>query len=162
MGAVFAGLRFEGVLRGKIRRDGANSARVIVRLITDSKFADHIRLIMIQGIAFGGFNVVDVFYIHNKLNLPVLAVARRMPDFDGIKSALRTRVRGGFQKWRLIERTGPMEPAAGVYVQRAGLTLEEARGVIETFAVHGRIPEPLRTAHLIAGGIALGESKGRA
>jgi endonuclease V-like protein UPF0215 family len=27
--------------------------------------------------------------------------------------------------------------------------------------LHGRMPEPLRTAHLIAGGVTLGESSGR-
>ncbi len=54
-----------------------------------------------------------------------------------------------------------MEPVAGVYVQRAGLSEAEAEKAIEKLAVHGNLPEPLRTAHLIAGGIATGESRGR-
>jgi endonuclease V-like protein UPF0215 family len=55
-----------------------------------------------------------------------------------------------------------MEPAAGVWVQRAGLTLAEAAAAIERLAVHGNLPEPLRVAHLIAGGVGTGESRGRA
>ena len=55
-----------------------------------------------------------------------------------------------------------MEPVGGVYVQRAGLTLSEAGKMIERLAIGGRIPEPLRVAHLIAGGVREGESKGRA
>jgi len=33
--------------------------------------------------------------------------------------------------------------------------------LIERYAVHGHLPEPLRTAHLIAGGIIQGESRHR-
>jgi len=34
--------------------------------------------------------------------------------------------------------------------------------VIERYAISGTLPEPLRVAHLIAGGIAVGESRHRA
>jgi len=50
---------------------------------------------------------------------------------------------------------------AGVYVQRVGLTPEQADRVIRRFAVHSSIPEPLRAAHLIAGGLATGQSRAR-
>ncbi len=78
-----------------------------------------------------------------------------------MREALLTRVRGGARKWSLIERLGPMEPVAGLFVQRVGLTLEQAEAVVRDFAVHSNLPEPLRTAHLIAGGIATGQSRGR-
>ena len=70
-------------------------------------------------------------------------------------------VPGGMRKWALIEKAGAMEAVEGVYVQRAGITTEKAADVIRRFAVYGSIPEPLRVAHLIAGGVATGESKGR-
>jgi endonuclease V-like protein UPF0215 family len=55
-----------------------------------------------------------------------------------------------------------MEPCAGVFVQRAGLSPEAAADVIRRTARNGRIPEPLRAAHLVAGGAFGGESRGRA
>lgn len=79
-----------------------------------------------------------------------------------IRKALLTRVPGGKRKWRLIEMAGPMESVGGVFVQRAGLSLELAGQVMCRFSSYGNIPEPLRVAHLIAGGVAAGESKGRA
>lgn len=161
VGAVFAGARLEGILSGAIRRDGANAARNLAALVSGSKFAAHLQLVMLQGIALGGFNVVDVFDLHARLRLPVLVIARRAPDMEAIRSALLTRVPGGARKWAIIERLGPMEPAAGVYVQRLGISLDEAAGVIGRSAINGVIPEPLRVAHLIAGGIADGESRGR-
>jgi hypothetical protein len=161
VGAVYAGARLEGVLSGHVRKDGANAARTLAQIVSASKFASHLQLVMLQGIALAGFNVVDVFALHRQLQLPILVVARREPDMEAVRQALLTRVPGGARKWALIERLGPMEPVAGVYVQRVGLTLDEADDIIRRFAVHGRIPEPLRTAHLIAGGIATGQSRGR-
>lgn len=160
IGAVFANSRLEGVLRGSVRRDGANATRNLVKLIVDSKYADQLQLIMLQGIAFAGFNVVDLPTIHREVDLPVLVVVRRRPRLDRVRSALR-RVPGGTRKWALIEQLGPPEEAGGVFVQRVGLSLDEAEAAIARHAVHGTIPEPLRTAHLIAGGIGAGQSRGR-
>ncbi len=150
------------MLIGKARRDGANAARNLAALVLGSKFREHLQLVMLNGIALAGFNVVDVFDLHRRLELPVLVVCRRQPDFDAIRDALLARVPGGRRKWALIERLGPMEPAGRVYVQRIGLELEAARATVERFAVHGHVPEPLRAAHLIAGAVADGESRGRA
>lgn len=162
VGAVYAGDRLEGVLSGKVRRDGANAARVIVDLVARSRFGAHVQAILVQGVAFAGFNVIDLNAVHAALDVPVIAVARHAPDLAAIKRALLTRVPGGRRKWALIECLGPMEPLAGVYVQRAGITLSRTEDLIRRTARHGLLPEPLRTAHLIAGGVTTGESRHRA
>ncbi len=126
-----------------------------------SRFAGHLQLVMLQGIALAGFNVVDVHALHSALGLPVLVIARHRPDTDAIRHALLARVRGGARKWRLIERLGPMENLGGVWVQRVGIDRVDAAAVVRRFARHSRIPEPLRTAHLIAGALARGKSTGR-
>jgi endonuclease V-like protein UPF0215 family len=161
VGAVFAGLRLEGILCGHVRRDGANGTDRLVRLVATSKFARQLQLVLLQGIALAGFNVIDIAALNRVLDLPVLVVVRRRPRLEKVRRALLARVPGGARKWELIARLGPVEPVAGVFVQRAGLTLEEAARVIRRLAVHSHIPEPLRTAHLIAGGLALGQSRGR-
>jgi hypothetical protein len=161
VGAVFAGERMEGMVSGKIRWDGANATATIVRLVQQCKWSPLLRLVFLQGVAFGGFNVADVPRIHRTLQIPVLVVARYTPNREAVKNALVTHVKGGARKWQLIEKLGPMEPCANVYVQRAGLTLTEAQTAIERYALHGRIPEPLRVAHLVAGSIATGQSRGR-
>ena len=55
-----------------------------------------------------------------------------------------------------------MESLAGIFVQRRGLSPSDAETLIDRFGINGRIPEPLRSAHLIAAGIALGHSTHRA
>ncbi len=161
VGAVFANLRLEGVLCGVVRRDGANATRNLARLVASSKFARQLQLVMLQGVAVAGFNVIDIHELHERLGLPALIVTRRRPRLDRVRRALLSSVRGGARRWSIIEKLGPPEPAAGVFVQRAGLTLADAERVIRRLAVNGSIPEPLRTAHLIAGGITTGQSRGR-
>lgn len=160
VGAVYADLRLDGVLVGEVEKDGTDAAEKLVGMVGGSKFAEHAQLIMLQGIALGGFNVVDVFSVHEGLGLPVMVVARRAPDMEAIRDALLTRIPEGAQKWAIIERLGAMEAVGEVFVQRLGLRAEEAASVVRRFAVHSHIPEPIRTAHLIAGALVDGESRG--
>ncbi len=162
IGAVYAGPRLEGVLSGKVRRDGANSTRALAELIARSRFRAHLQTVLLQDIAFAGFNVIDIERLHALLGVPIIAVCRKQPDLAAIRRALLHRVPGGRRKWTIIERLGPMEPAAGVYVQRAGISFEKTAELIRRLAVNGALPEPLRTAHLIAGGVTTGESRHRA
>ena len=126
------------------------------------RFDGHVQAILLQGIAVAGFNVVDIAALHARTARPVLVVARRRPDFAKLRRALLSRVPGGARKWRLIEAAGPMEPLGDVFVQRVGLELDEAGALLAATTLHGNLPEPLRVAHLIAGGVTTGRSRGRA
>lgn len=162
VGAVYAGARLEGVLSGRVRRDGRNGTAALIGMVQRSRFRAHLQAVLLQGIALAGFNVIDIHALQAALGIPVIVVARRHPDMAAIRRALATRVPGGVRKLRLIERAGPMEALAGVYVQRAGIAAAPAAELIRRLAVNGKLPEPLRTAHLIAGGLTTGESRHRA
>jgi endonuclease V-like protein UPF0215 family len=160
VGTVYARTRLDGILIGDVTRDGTDAARKLARLVAGSKFARSVQLIMLQGIALAGFNVVDVLDLHETLQLPVLVVARKRPDTAAIRSAL-LKLRGGRRKWALIEKLGEMEKLESVYVQRVGLTIDQAGAALRQCTVTGSIPEPLRVAHLIAGALVKGQSSGR-
>lgn len=162
VGTVLTRTRLDGVLVDRVRRDGANSTERVAAMIRRSPFFDHAQLVMLNGIALAGFNVVDLAALSAELRRPVLVVARKAPDLRAIERALFTRVRGGARKWRLIQEAGPMEPVEGVWVQRAGVTLASAAQVLRDSRVQGWIPEPLRIAHLIAGALVRGVSSGGA
>lgn len=162
VGAVYASRRLEGVLSGRVRRDGADATRELVRMVSGSRFGAQLQAVFLQGIALAGFNVVDVRGLHDALGIPVVVVARRQPDLEAVRDALLARVRGGRRKWRLVEALGPMEPVDGVFVQRVGIERPQAVALVRHFAVNGALPEPIRTAHLIAGGVTQGQSRHRA
>jgi endonuclease V-like protein UPF0215 family len=121
-----------------------------------------LRPLLLQGIPVAGFNVVDIHALHQTLEVPVLVAMRRRPRQQMIKSALFGHTRGAGRKWALIERAGPVEALGPLYCQRAGLTLREAEALVAVTTLHGHLPEPLRLAHLIAGGVTTGKSRGRA
>jgi hypothetical protein len=161
VGVVCSRTRLDGIVSGFVRRDGANSTSRMVALVRGSQFAHHVRAVLLQGIAVAGFNVVDLHGLNAALGVPVLVVVRRPPRMALVKSALFERTPGAERKWRLIQSAGPVERLGEVWVQRAGLTLDEAGSLLEATTLHGNIPEPLRLAHLIAGGIERGVSRGR-
>lgn len=161
VGTVYTGLNLTGVVIGEVTKDGSDASQKLAHLVAESRFAGHLQLVMLQGIALGGFNVVDVADLRERLGMPVLVVARKLPDLAAVRYALLTQIPEGEQKWAMIERLGPLEAAGQVYIQRAGLTFAEAEAVIQRFTIHGNIPEPLRVAHLIAGALVNGQSRGR-
>jgi len=162
IGTVCSRTRLDGVLSAKVRRDGRNSTSRMLEMMGGSRFAGHIRAVLLQGIAVAGFNVVDIHRLSRQAGVPVLVVARRRPNLQAIHESLLKTGRGALYKWRLIERAGPMEPLRGVFVQRAGIDTAGARNLLAATTLHGKIPEPLRVAHLIAGGVTTGVSRGRA
>lgn len=162
VGVVCARTRIDGILVSKIRRDGANATRAMVAMVEGSQFRAHVQAVLLQGIAVGGFNVVDVHALHEALGVPVIAIARKEPDREAMRRALFTRVPGAARKWRLLEQAGTMEPLRGVWVQRVGITRDHAREVLVATTLHGNLPEPLRVAHLFAGAMVTGRSRGGA
>ena len=161
VGAVFSGERLAGVVSSHVQRDGSDATQAIADMVRHSRFSEQVQAVFLQGIAVAGFNVIDIHALHMALETPVLAVARRAPDMDAMRRALLSRVEDGERKWLLIEKAGPMLPIGNLHAQFAGIAYAEAAALIGRFVFNGHVPEPLRTAHLIAGGIATGESRGR-
>jgi hypothetical protein len=162
VGSIFAGQRLDGVISTRVRRDGVNSTARLIACLSGSKYFAQLQAILLQGIAFAGFNVVDLAALHGATGLPVLVIVRQQPDLAAIRRALLEKVPGGARKWRLIEAAGPMTPMAGVYCQPVGISASNAERLIAGLQLHGQLPEPLRVAHMIAGGVTTGESRHRA
>ncbi len=109
VGIVCSRTRMDGVLSGRVRRDGRNSTMRMIELVRTSQFRAHVRAVLLQGIAVAGFNVVDVRALHAGLGVPVITVARRTPRMARIKDALFGHAKGAERKWALICAAGPME-----------------------------------------------------
>ncbi|MBI4510364.1 MAG: DUF99 family protein [Deltaproteobacteria bacterium] len=161
VGAVYSGPALHGVLSSKVRRDGTNSTQVLAAMIGRSRFAPQLHAVLLEGIALAGFNVVDIHDLSEQLRLPVVVVIKRPPDMTAIRRALLTRVRGGRRKLSLIEKAGQVEQAGSYLIQRAGISMPLAVSLLGSLSspyVSGRLPEPLRAAHMIGRGIVLGHS----
>lgn len=153
-GVAYAGLRLEGTMHARVRRDGTDATRALAAMIKRSRFAVHTPLVLLEGIALAGFNVVDIHGLAAELDKAVLVVVKRKPDMAAVGRALLDRVPGGRRKWGLIQKAGEMEAIGGLWAQRAGIEMADAAAVIHSLAEHGRMPEPLRVAHLVANVLA--------
>lgn len=153
----------EGILVSEVQVDGEDATDQLTDMIKNSRFREGLSLIMMDGVALGGFNVIDIQQLHERVAVPVATVTKKEPDIGSIEKALQAR----FSDWRkrldIIKRSILQRvetPHRPLYVYAVGLPLEDVKGLIRRSTVRGALPEPLRLAHLIATAIKVGESKG--
>src|SRR5438105_1103520 len=107
VGVVCATTRFEGMVYGAVRRDGWRATLTIETLLTKSKFLPQIHLVLLDGIAFGGFNVVDLPRLARTLRRPCVAVMRKLPDLPAMERAAHRLPRPG-ARLAVLRRAGPI------------------------------------------------------
>jgi len=160
-GVVCSGTRFEGMVWGTVRQDGWDATSALVRLLQGGKFLPQIHLVLLDGIAFGGFNVVELPVLAQRLGRPCAAVMRRAPDLAAVARALE-RLPDPARRRRLLRRAGPVHFRAPFYFQLAGGDPGEVGAALDRLTDRGKVPEPLRLAHLVGAAVRLGESGRRA
>ena len=155
----------EGIVSTHITVDGDNATERLVAMINNSKHKAQLQVIMTDGIAMGGFNVIDVDELSSRTQLPVITIMRHKPNIENIERALLN-VHNHKEKLRRMKKAGKiMECVIGdakIYFQCKRITVLKARYIIKNSITYGNLPEPIRAAHLIASGIVEGESRGRA
>jgi endonuclease V-like protein UPF0215 family len=165
IGAFFrGGGQLDGILRSEITKDGMDATDTIIRMVRDSKYYSQIRVIMLDGVTYAGFNPVDIIKLFNETKIPVIVFMRSCPDFESIRLALKN-LSESEERWEIIRRAGKIHKIIQenpVYIQFCGIDKESAVEIVRITSTHSNIPEPLRVAHLIATGVVLGESAGKA
>lgn len=159
VGVVYrGGYWFEGVMETEVTIDGLDATENIAGMIKSSPYYKELRVVVLDGVTFAGFNVVDITKLSRKLSLPIIAVVREKPDMEKIKNALENLP--DFEiRWQAIKNAGKTlevktrkgEPP--VYMHVAGILLEDAEKIMEKTSTRSNIPEALRVAHLIASGL---------
>lgn len=157
IGVIFRG-RFliEGVLQTTITIDGFDVTRKIIEMISESPHLGQLRVIMLDGITFGGFNIIDLDLLFQELALPIIVVCDKDPNFASIKEAIQF-TENWEKRWALIQKSGNIyhynikdDVKAPIYFQLRGLELNDAERILKLTAGISHIPEPIRVAHLIA------------
>jgi len=166
VGVVFRGGEWmDGVLRSEITRDGMDATDVIAEMATATRHYPQIRVIMLDGVTYGGFNVVDITKLQRRTGLPIIVVMRSEPDMGRIRDAMQN-LPDADRRWQSLLNAGAIAEIevheGSLYIQCAGIEITDARKIVQLATTHSHIPEPLRIAHLIATGIVCGESRGRA
>ncbi len=168
VGAFFrGGTWLDGVMHSHVTRDGMDATERIADMVMSSKHYPQIRVIMLDGVTYGGFNPVDIKQLNRDTGIAVIVVMRHLPDLVQIRQAL-SHLNDTEKRMERILRAGSIEKVikntgeSPIYIQSAGIELSRASRIVCLSCVHSNIPEPLRVAHLIATGMVCGESRGQA
>jgi endonuclease V-like protein UPF0215 family len=158
VGVVFRGSSWiDGVMHTRIAIDGFDATEQIASMINNSPHCKQLRLVMLNGITFAGFNVVDIKRLNSVTKLPVIALTRDKPDLDAIREALNN-LPNSEERWKMMLAAGEIHEVSCSgkknYIEIAGISLVNAEEIVELTSIRSSFPEPLRVAHLIASGIS--------
>ncbi len=140
----------------RIQVDGLDATLELLKLMADFD-GD---AVILGGITFAGFNIVDPVRVHIVTGRPVIVYSGEEPDNESVLNALKTHFHDWQERWKIIQSAGPIhttkpfprEPP--VYFEVVGNTKEWAEKVLRTSAMVSRIPEPVRVAGIVARGLS--------
>lgn len=160
VGVVFrGGYWLDGVMHTQVLVDGFDATEKISEMITASPHFKQLSVIMLNGITFAGFNVMDIKKLNKTTHLPVIAVTRKKPDLLSIREALNHLPRSE-ERWKAIVNAGEVAEVCTrrqnekIYLHAVGVSLPDAETIVRLTSTRSNIPEALRVAHLIASGIS--------
>lgn len=154
----------EAVMRTEVDVDGDDSTDRLVDMVLGSRYAEQVALVIVDGIALAGFNVIDVESFHERTGLPVATVTRDEPGMAGIEAALRKHFSDWERRLSLMTRF-PLKPLdtghKPLHAAVLGMDWDDFVRLVRMTTVRGAVPEPVRIAHLVSAAMVKGESRGR-
>ncbi len=149
-GVVYRGTEFiEDIVTTDIEVDGGDATEKVVELFNRCNNTTQIKAVMLDGISFAGFNIVDFEKVSEEIERPVIVVTSNKPDRDRFKDTMEKT--GNYDE--VFDRLGDAEEIelkdGKTYIQYAGTDFERAKSIVESSIIHGLTPEPIRVAHMM-------------
>jgi endonuclease V-like protein UPF0215 family len=149
---VFHKLHVLTVRVGRIEVDGRDATRVLLSLLKPIRFD----IVMLSGISFGGFNVVDVAQLARATRKPIIAISGEKPNNAAVRRALQKHFLDWEERWRMVRNAGPLyafkpiPKESELYFEVKGASPAFAKRSIASAATISRLPEPIRVARILA------------
>src|SRR6267143_1943385 len=125
--------------------DGLDATRKAELLLKGSQ---HIP-VLLSGVTFGGFNLIDTWKIQKNIKAPVIVVIGSRPDNRAVKRALSRHFPDWKERWDLIRSLGSlhrirtMASEGPLFFERFGCSTQEAAVVLKSFSFMSRLPARL-------------------
>ncbi len=161
VGIIFKESTIEGMLVSRVDVDGTDSTSSISRMVSRSRFKSQVRIILLNGIAIAGLNIVEPDRLERELNAKVVLLNRRRQNAKELANALRefSRATGNStaQRIKTVEGFAPSKitMANGFFLQSRSVE----GSYLKRFAP--RAFNALRISHIVSSAISKGESAGR-
>ena len=153
---LFHDLQITKIELGWVLVDGTDANRVLLSLLRRMRFD----VVMLSGISFAGFNVVDIEGLSARVRRPVMAITGDKPDNEAVRNALRGHFTDWKNRWRIVRAAGrthrfsPRAHEPPLYFEVHGASPALAKHYIEAAAKISRLPEPIRVAGIVARGLS--------
>ena len=139
----------------QITVDGLDATDEALKLLNGWKSVP----ILLSGVTFAGFNLIDPHILQRRFRVPVIAVVGSRPDNRAVKRALVKHFPDWRKRWRVIRslgplrkvRTNPDEPP--IYYEAFGCSPREASALLKANSYISRVPEAVRVAGLLGRGL---------
>jgi len=144
-----------GVEIGRITVDGLDGTTEALRLLRRLPR----RPVLLSGVTFGGFNLINPRTIHEQRNVPVIVVIGSQPSNRAVKEALVKHFPDWKARWKIISSLGPIRTIRTVrdeppiYYEHLGCSSVEASRLLSIVSMVSRVPESLRVAGIVARGL---------
>ena len=151
------GPHITAVRAGWIGVDGMDGTERALKLLDVFSFSNC--PILLAGVTFGGFNLIDPRRLHKKFKVPTIVVVGSRPNNRTVKRALVRHFPDWRERWRIIRALGPLRTVRTVasenplFYEALGCSSRVAQRILAGWALVSRIPEPLRVAGLVARGL---------
>jgi uncharacterized protein len=135
--------------------DGLDATRTAQKLIRGSTRVP----ILLSGVTFGGFNLIDPWKIHHVSRGPTIVVIGSRPNNGAVKRALTRHFPDWRERWDVFKSLGALRKLrtvpgeSPIFFEKFGCSTRESELLLKSWAVVSRIPEPLRVAGLVARGL---------
>ena len=145
----------DDIRAGEVTVDGLDATETLTKLLNCWKFD----AVLLSGVSFAGFNLIDADIVHKRFGKPVIVVSGDKPDNMAVRRALRGHFTDWEIRWNIVKKLGKIYSVAPVvaepplYFEVIGLSVKSAKLIIRALAVSSRLPEPIRVARLIARGL---------
>ncbi len=154
---LLRGTYFEDFRADMITVDGLDASEKLIAMLRKLSFD----VVMLAGVSFAGFNLVDPTLVFEKFYKPIIVISRTKPNNIAVKNALFLHFEDWQVRWNIFRKLGPIREVYSIpgeppiYVEVIGATFDWATKLIRALPSCCRIPEPLRVARLIARGLTL-------
>jgi endonuclease V-like protein UPF0215 family len=155
-GVLTYGFRVEDVFLRLIEVDGLDATE---KLLDMASKIDSLDVVLLGGVTFGGFNIIDPITVNESLKVPVIVITTERPDNEAVLNALKKHFEDWRLRYRVFEKLASVSPIYEarlnprenpVFLEVVGMEFERALELLKKVTVRGRVPEPLRIANRVA------------
>ena len=153
IGVVTLKFKIQTILFTRVMVDGLDVTPKLIEMIKNKRSKPD--LVFLASISYAGFNLVNLVQVYDRLRIPIIVANRKEPREDAVEDALLNHFPDWKERLKIIDDVGKPEKLTTsngetIYGHVIGISKEEAINKLEKLTVFGKLPEPLRIAHILA------------